>query len=147
MTAKSASDALLRREIGRVGVAAIAMNGVVGSGIFALPAVAIAQAGYFSPWLFLLCGVLILSVALSLARAASFFDVTGGPIVYTTHAFGRFVGFHTGLLIYVSRVAAIAASANLIVSYAVPLSSALESGFPRAIAIAACSPSAPMAQI
>ena len=137
MTAKSASDALLRREIGRVGVAAIAMNGVVGSGIFALPAVAIAQAGYFSPWLFLLCGVLILSVAPSLARAASFFDVTGGPIVYTTHAFGRFVGFHTGLLIYVSRVAAIAASANLIVSYAVPLSSALESGFPRAIAIAA----------
>jgi amino acid transporter len=49
VTAKSASDALLRREIGRVGVAAIAMNGVVGSGIFALPAVAIAQAGYFSP--------------------------------------------------------------------------------------------------
>jgi amino acid transporter len=126
---------LLRREIGRIGVATIAMNGVVGSGIFALPAVAIAQAGYFSPWLFILCGVLILTVALSLARAASFFDTTGGPIVYTTHAFGRFVGFQTGLLIYVSRVAAIAASANLIVSYAVPFWAPLSSGFPRTIAI------------
>ncbi|WP_156455321.1 APC family permease [Sphingomonas sp. CCH5-D11] len=116
-------------------MATIAMNGVVGSGIFALPAVAIAQAGYFSPWLFILCGVLILTVALSLARAASFFDTTGGPIVYTTHAFGRFVGFQTGLLIYVSRVAAIAASANLIVSYAVPFWAPLSSGFPRTIAI------------
>lgn len=129
------SDSLLRREIGRIGVATIAMNGVVGSGIFALPAVAIAQTGYFSPWVFILCGVLILFVALSLARAASFFDTTGGPIVYTTHAFGRFVGFQTGLLIYVSRVAAIAASANLIVSYAAPFWTPLSSGPPRTIAI------------
>jgi APA family basic amino acid/polyamine antiporter len=136
MKQAAAPDSPLRREIGRVGVATIAMNGVVGSGIFALPAVAIAQAGYFSPWLFLICGVLILSVALTLARIASFFDSTGGPIVYTTHAFGRFVGFQTGLLIYVSRVAAIAASANLIVSYAAPIWNPLSSGFPRMIAIA-----------
>ncbi|WP_066271226.1 MULTISPECIES: APC family permease [Sphingomonadales] len=131
------SESLLRREIGRIGVATIAMNGVIGSGIFALPAIAIAQSGYFSPWIFLLCGVLIISVALSLARAASFFDITGGPIVYTTYAFGRFVGFQTGLLIYVSRVAAIAASATLIVSYSSALWSPLESGLPRMIAVAA----------
>lgn len=136
MSRPSAPDSLLRREIGRVGVATIAMNGVIGSGIFALPAVGIAQAGYFSPWLFLLCGVLILSVALTLARTASFFETTGGPIVYTSHAFGRFIGFQTGLLIYISRVAAIAASANLIVSYAAPIWSPLSSGLPRMIAIA-----------
>ncbi len=132
MNRPAAPDSLLRREIGKIGVATIAMNGVIGSGIFALPAVAIAQAGYFSPWVFVLCGILILSVALTLARAASFFEITGGPIVYTTHAFGRFVGFQTGLLIYVSRVAAIAASANLIVSYAAALWSPLASGGPRA---------------
>lgn len=135
MKRPAAPDSLLRREIGRIGVATIAMNGVIGSGIFALPAVAIAQAGYFSPWVFVLCGLLILSVALTLARAASFFDITGGPIVYTTHAFGRYVGFQTGLLIYVSRVAAIAASANLIVSYAAALWSPLASGGPRVAAI------------
>ena len=137
MKPEAASDSLLRREIGKIGVATIAMNGVIGSGIFALPAVAVAQAGFFSPWVFVLCGILILFVALSLARAASFFDITGGPIVYTTHAFGRYVGFQTGLLIYVSRVAAIAASANLIVSYAAPFWSPLASGVPRAAAIAA----------
>ncbi|MEO7706454.1 MAG: APC family permease [Thermoflexales bacterium] len=135
MKPESGSDSLLRREIGKIGVATIAMNGVIGSGIFALPAVAIAQAGYFSPWIFVLCGILILFVALTLARAASFFEITGGPIVYTTHAFGRYVGFQTGLLIYVSRVAAIAASANLIVSYAAALWSPLASGAPRLAAI------------
>ena len=129
------SDSLLRREIGKIGVATIAMNGVIGSGIFALPAAAIVQTGYFSPWIFVLCGVLILSVALTLARAASFFEITGGPIVYTTHAFGKFVGFQTGLFIYVSRVAAIGASANLIVSHAAALWSPLESGVARAVAI------------
>lgn len=137
MRPAATSESLLRRELGKIGVATIAMNGVIGSGIFALPAVAIAQAGYFSPWVFVLCGILILFVALSLARAASFFDITGGPIVYTTHAFGRFVGFQTGLLIYVSRVAAIAASANLIVSYAAAIWSPLASGTPRISGIAA----------
>jgi amino acid transporter len=122
------SESSLRREIGKIGVATLAMNGVVGSGIFALPAVAIASAGYFSPWLFVLCGFLILSVALTLARLAGFFEVTGGPVVYTTQAFGRFVGFQTGWLIYMSRVAAIAASANLIVSHAATLWSPLGSG-------------------
>jgi basic amino acid/polyamine antiporter, APA family len=137
VTETRTQESLLRREIGRLGVATIAMNGIIGSGIFALPAVAIAQAGYSSAWVFLLCGILILSVALSLARAASFFDITGGPTVYTTHAFGAFVGFQTGLLIYVSRVAAIAASANLIVSYAAGLWAPLGSGLPRALGVCA----------
>ncbi|NBW75801.1 MAG: APC family permease [Sphingomonadaceae bacterium] len=137
MSSPANPEALLKREIGKIGVATIAMNGVIGSGIFALPAVAIAQAGAFSPWLFIICGVLILTVALTLARNASFFETTGGPIVYTTEAFGRFIGFQTGLLIYVSRVAAIAASAHLLVSYAVPLWPVLESGAPRTIAVVA----------
>jgi basic amino acid/polyamine antiporter, APA family len=130
-------EALLRRDIGRLGVAAIAMNGVIGSGIFALPAIAVAQAGLFSPWVFVLCGMLILTVALTFARVASFFEVTGGPIVYTTHAFGRFVGFQTGMLIYISRIAAIAASANLIVDHAAALWAPLGTGLPRAAAIVA----------
>lgn len=137
MTQPPASESLLRREIGKLGIATIAMNGVIGSGIFALPAVALAQAGDFSPWVFVLCGALILSVALTLARVASFFDVTGGPIVYTSYAFGRFTGFQTGLLIYLSRVAAIAASANLIVSHAAALWAPLAAGPLKTLALVA----------
>lgn len=128
-------DAHLRREIGKLGVAAIAMNGIIGSGIFALPAVAVARLGAFSPWAFTICAALILAVALTFARLASFFDTTGGPIVYTTTAFGPYVGFQTGLLIYVSRVAAIAASANLIVDHAAAVWGVLSAGSVRAAAV------------
>ena len=86
----------LRRGIGRLGYSAIALNGVIGAGIFGLPAVAVARTGDFSPWLFLICGALILTIVLSFARAASFFRSTGGPIAYADLAFGPFVGFQAG---------------------------------------------------
>jgi len=108
----------LNREIGQLGFAAIALNGVIGAGIFALPAVAAAKSGDFSPWLFLICAVLIMTVVLSFARAASFFRDTGGPIQYAGLAFGPFTGFQTGWLTYIGRLAAIGANISLMVTYA-----------------------------
>ena len=108
----------LNRDIGQLGFAAIALNGVIGAGIFALPAVAAAKSGYFSPWLFLICAVLIMTVVLSFARAASFFRDTGGPIQYAGMAFGSFAGFQTGWLTYIGRLAAIGANISLMVTYA-----------------------------
>jgi len=108
----------LNRDIGQLGFAAIALNGVIGAGIFALPAVAAAKSGYFSPWLFVICAVLIMTVVLSFARAASFFRDTGGPIQYAGQAFGPFVGFQTGWLTYIGRLAAIGANISLMVTYA-----------------------------
>jgi Kef-type K+ transport system membrane component KefB len=64
---RNSKDVSLNREIGQLGFAAIALNGVIGAGIFALPAVAAARGGYFSPWLFLICAVLIMTVVLSFA--------------------------------------------------------------------------------
>ena len=75
----NSENASLNRDIGQLGFAAITLNGVIGAGIFALPAVAAAKAGSFSPWLFLICAVLIMTVVLSFARAASFFRDTGVP--------------------------------------------------------------------
>jgi amino acid transporter len=85
--------------------------------------------------MFLLCGFLILTVVLSFARAASFFRSTGGPIVYASHAFGPFVGFQTGWISYLSRVAAMAANTNLLVTYAGWYWPALNSGWIRATGI------------
>jgi amino acid transporter len=107
----------LNREIGHLGFSAISINGVIGAGIFALPAVAAAHSGLFSPWIFIICGVLILTIVLSVARAASFFSSTGGPIAYATHAFGPFAGFQAGWLLVLARVASTAANTNLMVTY------------------------------
>jgi amino acid transporter len=115
---KNKNKVPLNRDIGQLGFAAIALNGVIGAGIFALPAVAAAKSGAFSPWLFLICAVLIMTVVLSFARAASFFRDTGGPIQYAGMAFGPFAGFQTGWLVYIGRLSAIGANISLLVTYA-----------------------------
>ena len=79
MVNKNKPGAGLQREIGKLGFSAIVLNGMIGAGIFALPAVAAANTGLFSPWMFVICGLLIMTVVLSMARAASFFSGTGGP--------------------------------------------------------------------
>ncbi len=108
----------LRKEISQLGFGAIALNGTIGAGIFALPAIAVARAGLFSPWLYVACGLLIMAIVFVFARVASFFQDTGGPVVYATEAFGPFTGFQTGWLLTLSRAAAFAANAHLMVTYA-----------------------------
>ena len=126
----------LNRDIGKLGFAAIALNGVIGAGIFALPAIAAAKSGNFSPWLFLICAVLIMTVVLSFARAASFFRDTGGPIQYAGLAFGPFAGFQTGWLTYIGRLSAIGANISLMVTYAGWFWAPLESGLGHKLAVA-----------
>jgi amino acid transporter len=108
----------LRKEIGQIGFGAIALNGTIGAGIFALPAIALERAGLFSPWIYVACGVLIMAIVFVFARVASYFSDTGGPVTYATRAFGPFVGFQAGWLLTLSRAAAFAANAHLMVTYA-----------------------------
>lgn len=135
MNARHREDQGLERAIGPVGVGAIALNGVIGAGIFALPAVAAEAAGLFSPWLFVICALLIMTVVLSFARAASFFGDTGGPVVYVEEAFGNFAGFQVGWLYSFARITALAANAHLLVTYAAWLWPELDAGTPRLIII------------
>ena len=125
----------LQREIGKLGFSAIVLNGTIGAGIFALPAVAAVATGLFSPWMFVICGLLIMTVVLSMASAASFFSDTGGPASYVTHAFGKFAGFQMGWLFTLSRIASFAANINLMVTYASWFWEPLASGLPRIITI------------
>ena len=107
----------LRRELSRLAIAVLAINGLVGAGIFGLPAEAAKHTGAFSPVIFILCGVMMGTVILSFAQASSYFHGTGGPILYTRTAFGPFVGFQTGWCIYVGRATSLAANANLLATY------------------------------
>jgi hypothetical protein len=58
----------LKRDIGFWGSSFLSFNGLVGAGIFALPATLYTQFGTFSPWLFPLFGALALLVALPFSR-------------------------------------------------------------------------------
>lgn len=107
----------LKREISQLGFAALTLNGVIGGGLFALPAIAADQAGVFSPWLFLICAALFMSIVFCFARLAKLFAATGGPSVYVSASFGPWLGFQTGWLLWFGRITAMAANANLMVTY------------------------------
>jgi len=108
----------LKKEISQLGFGAIALNGTIGAGIFALPAIAVERSGLFSPWVYVACGLLIMAIVFVFARVASYFSDTGGPVTYATRAFGPFAGFQAGWLLTLSRAAAFAANAHLMVTYA-----------------------------
>ncbi len=107
----------LRRDLTRTGIAVLAVNGIIGAGIFGLPAEAARLVGSFSPWIFVACGLVMATVMISFAKAASYFDATGGPILYTWTAFGPFVGFQTGWILYIGRATSVAANVNVLAAY------------------------------
>jgi len=107
------------------------LNAVIGAGIFALPGKVAVSAGLLSPWLFLVVGVLFLAVVLTFAELASYYENTGGPILYATDAFGPLAGFSTGWLIYLARMTAFAANANVMATYLGSLSDVLATDLAR----------------
>lgn len=109
-------DEPLIRQLTVVGIWVLAVNGLIGAGIFGLPAEVARLTGAFSPLIFAGCGLLMLAVVLCFAEVSSYFKNTGGPILYTKTAFGPFIGFQTGWTLYVARLTAFAANINLLVS-------------------------------
>lgn len=105
----------LQRELGRWDLTAIGVNQVIGGAIFALPAALFATAGAWSPWMVAAVGVASMFIALSFAEAASRFDGTGGPYLYTRAAFGRFAAFEIGWMMWFTRAASWASVINVLV--------------------------------
>lgn len=91
---------------------------MIGAGIFGLPGKLDAAVGSFAPWLLLLAGFGVMLVAICYADLAGRFDVSGGPQLYAGTAFGPFVGFQAGWMLYAARVTALAANANVLAAYA-----------------------------
>ncbi len=121
----------LPRQLGFWSLWLLVINGLIGAGIFALPAGAARLAGDFSLWLYPLCALLILPVLFCFAELSSRFAGSGGPAVYAGAAFGPVLGFQAGWLYYLARLVSVAANTVLLVdsiSYFFP---ALQHGAPR----------------
>ncbi len=125
----------LTRSIKTLGFSALAINGLIGAGIFALPAAAAESSGDFSPWMFVVCGLLMSTIILSFAQLATHYRGTGGPVLYAQEAFGPIVAFQTGWLMYVGRVSALAANSNALVIYLALLFPLFGSGLWHALAL------------
>jgi amino acid transporter len=107
----------LIRAIGRWDLTAIAINTVIGAGIFGLPAKVTALIGSYSLIAFLICALIVGFMVLCFAEVSSRFRDTGGMYLYTREAFGPVIGFEVGWLYWIVRVTTFAANANLLLNY------------------------------
>jgi amino acid transporter len=102
-------DRGLARVIGTWGLAAGIVNVTVGGGIFRLPAGVAAAVGPAAPLAYLACTVAMGLIVLCFAEAGSRVAMTGGPYAYIETAFGPFVGFVSGALLWVCITLALSA--------------------------------------
>ena len=110
-------DADLVRGIRRWDLVAICINGIIGAGIFGLPAKVYALIGTYSLIAFVACALVVALIILCFAEVSSRFDETGGPYLYAREAYQPAVAFEVGWLIWLVRVTAFAANCNLMINY------------------------------
>lgn len=133
---RPASGSALPRQLTGWGLWLLMVNGMVGAGIFGVPAEAARLAGDFSPLLYLLCALLVAPVMLCFAELGSATRESGGPARYVAVAFGPMAGFQTGWALYVARMTAFAANLNLLLASLAFFWPALGGGVVRTIALA-----------
>ena len=106
----------LLRVIGTFGLAAAIINITVGGGIFRLPANVAGSLGAAAPIAYIVCAVAMGLIVFCIADAGSRVPLTGGPYAYVGTAFGPFVGFMSGVVLWMLGSFAPAAVATVFAS-------------------------------
>jgi amino acid transporter len=108
-------DGSLIRALGTWGLTAAIVNVTIGAGIFRLPASVATTLGAAAPAAYLVCALAMALIVLCFAEAGSRVSMTGGPYAYVEVAFGPFVGFLSGTLLWAGLTAALAAVTSFFV--------------------------------
>ena len=108
------SESSLRRSIGAFALAAGIVYVTIGGGIFRLPADLAATLGPTVPVAYLLCVVAMGLIVTCVAEAESRVSLTGGPYAYVEVAFGSFIGFLAGFLLWMLMTFVMAAVATVL---------------------------------
>ncbi len=89
-------ESKLKKEIGLITLVSIGLGGILGSGIFALPAAMGAVAGPSLILAILFAGIITAFLAIAYAELGAAFPLTGGPYSLPRLALGDFGGFIMG---------------------------------------------------
>jgi basic amino acid/polyamine antiporter, APA family len=125
----------LIRGIRRWDFVALMINCVIGAGIYGLPSKIYGLTGVWSVLACLVCAILAALIMFCFAEVGSRFAETGGPYLYARAAFGSFIGFEVGWLLWLGRVTGFAALCNLQLAYISFFWPAAGSGWTRAVVI------------
>ncbi len=83
----------LKRVVGVPGLALAIVNGIIGAGIFALPAIVGVAMGAFGVFVYIFCNIMMASIMLCYAEIGSRVTTSGGSYAYAEAAFGNFTGY------------------------------------------------------
>ena len=125
----------LVRGLGRWDLTAVAINTIIGTGIFILPAGVYGLIGSFSLLAFVACAVIVGLIVLCFSEVSSRFQLTGGMYLYAREAFGPEIGFEVGWLYWIVRVATFAANCNAMLAYLGFFFGGVNEGFVRVLII------------
>ena len=126
----------LIRAMGRWTLTALVINSIIGSGIFGLPSVVASYLGRHSPIAYLIAAAGIGVVIACFAEVSSQFTAAGGSYLYAREAFGRFIGIEIGWLLWLVRLTAAAAAANLFTNYLAEFWPAVQEPITRLLVLA-----------
>jgi len=87
------TDEGLKRVVGVPGLALAIINGIIGAGIFALPAIVSIELGAFSVFGYIFCSIMMAAILLCYAEIGSRVTSSGGSYAYVEAAFGDFPGY------------------------------------------------------
>jgi amino acid transporter len=131
-----AKDPALVRALGVRGLAASVVNATVGAGIFVLPALVSGGLGAAAPVAFVICAVAMGLIVTSFALAGSRVSLTGGLYAYVEVAFGRYVGFLAGVLLWLAACLAVSSVATALAGSVALILPLVGTGFGRALMLA-----------
>lgn len=134
---RATTEPALRRVIGVPGLAAAIFNITIGAAIFVLPAHMAASLGTAAPLAYAICVVATFLVALCFAEAGSRVAQSGGPYAFVQAAFGPYVGYLCGVLLWLGLTFAMAAVATVLADALATLIPALSGTAPRALVLVA----------
>jgi basic amino acid/polyamine antiporter, APA family len=107
----------LVRSLGRWSLAALVLNGIIGSSVFFLPGPLAGRLGWMSLAAWVVAAACCGAMILCFAEVSSRFTGAGGAYLFTQAAFGRFIGLQVGWLSYFVRAITAAVQANLFSTY------------------------------
>lgn len=87
----------LERELGLTSIIAISMGAMIGSGIFILPGLAMAEAGPAVILAFIIAGLLVFPAAISIAELGTAMPEAGGDYIFIERGLGPAAGTVAGL--------------------------------------------------
>jgi amino acid transporter len=125
------------RVVGIVGASLLNLNGMIGAGIFALPALLYVGLGNYAPFAILLFVIPTACLAAVIAKLSTLFERSGGSQLYAETALGKYPGFQVGWFIICASSTGRAANFHVLVSYLAALFPIFDGPVARPVTIVA----------